>query len=35
MMSSPPLALYDDLHQIRRNAKLGVEDWAKTRGVPL
>lgn len=30
-------SLDDDLHQIRRNARLGVrlEDWAKTRGVPL
>ena len=30
-------ALEDDLHQVRRNARLGVslEDWAKTRGVPL
>ena len=27
----------EDLHQIRRNARLGVslEDWAKTRSVPL
>lgn len=30
-------SLDEDLHQIRRNARLGVEleDWAKTRGVPL
>jgi hypothetical protein len=30
-------SLDDDLHQIRRNAKLRVslEEWAKTRGVPL
>ncbi len=30
-------SLGDDLHQIRRNARFGVslEDWAKTRGVPL
>jgi hypothetical protein len=29
--------LEDDLHQVRRNARLGVslEDWAKGRGVPL
>ena len=29
--------LDDDLHQVRRNARLGVslEDWAKARGVPL
>ena len=29
--------LDDDLHQIRRSARLGtsLEDWAKTRGVPL
>ena len=27
----------EDLHQIRRNARLGVslEEWAKARGVPL
>ena len=33
----PSLSLDDDLHQIRRSARLGVslEDWAKTRGVPL
>ena len=33
----PSQGLEDDLHQIRRNARLGVspEDWAKTRGVPL
>ncbi len=30
-------SLDEDLHQIRRNARLGVglEDWAKTRGVSL
>lgn len=30
-------SLDDDLHQVRRNARLGVrlEDWARTRGVPL
>ncbi len=30
-------SLDDDLHQIRRNARFGIslEDWAKTRGVPL
>ena len=30
-------SLDEDLHQIRRNARLGVEleDWAKSRGVPL
>jgi hypothetical protein len=30
-------SLDEDLHQIRRNARLGVglEDWAETRGVPL
>jgi hypothetical protein len=29
--------LDDDLHQIRRNARLGItlEDWAERRGVPL
>ncbi len=29
--------LDEDLHQMRRNARMGVrlEDWAKTRGVPL
>ena len=33
----PAQSLDDDLHQIRRNARLGIslEDWAKTRGVPL
>ena len=27
----------EDLHQIRRNARLGVslEEWARSRGVPL
>jgi hypothetical protein len=27
----------EDLHQIRRNARLGVslEEWARARGVPL
>ena len=27
----------DDLHQIRRNARLGVslEEWARARGVPV
>jgi hypothetical protein len=27
----------EDLHQIRRNVRLGVrvEDWARARGVPL
>ena len=32
-----PRNLDDDLHQLRRSARLGVslEDWAKTRGVPL
>ncbi len=27
----------DDLHQIRRNTRLGVslEEWARARGVPL
>lgn len=35
--STPPHNLDDDLHQLRRSARLGVslEDWAKTRGVPL
>ena len=30
-------SLDDDLHQIRRNARLGVnlQNWAKARGVPL
>jgi hypothetical protein len=30
-------SLEEDLHQIRRNARLGVEleEWAKSRGVPL
>jgi hypothetical protein len=30
-------SLDDDLHQIRRNVRLGVglKDWAKARGVPL
>ena len=34
--NEPYQSLEDDLHQIRRNARLGVslEDWAKTRGVP-
>ena len=34
---APPRNLDDDLHQLRRSARLGVslEDWAKTRGVPL
>ena len=29
-------SLDDDLHQLRRGARLGVspEDWARTRGVP-
>jgi hypothetical protein len=29
--------LEEDLHQIRRNARLGVsvEEWARARGVPL
>ena len=33
----PDRNLDDDLHQIRRAARLGVglEEWAKTRGVPL
>jgi hypothetical protein len=33
----PSSTLDDYLHQIRRNARLGVslEDWAKTRRVPL
>ena len=30
-------SLDDDLHQIRRGARLGVspEEWAKTRGLPV
>jgi hypothetical protein len=30
-------SLDDDLHQIRRNVRLGVslQNWAKARGVPL
>ena len=30
-------SLDDDLHQIRRGARLGVspEEWAKTRGLPM
>jgi hypothetical protein len=33
----PSQGLDDDLHQIRRNARLGItlEDWAERRGVPL
>ena len=33
----PAQGLGDDLHQLRRNAGLGVsmEEWAKGRGVPL
>ncbi len=33
----PSQGLDDDLHQVRRNARLGVtlEDWAERRGVPL
>jgi hypothetical protein len=33
----PSRTLDDDLHQVRRMARLGVslEDWAKTQGVPL
>jgi hypothetical protein len=33
----PYQSLEDDLHQVRRNARLGItlENWAKTRGVPL
>ena len=33
----PAQDLDDDLHQIRRNARLGVslEDWAERRDVPL
>ncbi|MDQ4128832.1 MAG: hypothetical protein M3151_12945 [Actinomycetota bacterium] len=29
-------SLDDDLHQVRRSARLGIkaEDWAKTRGLP-
>ena len=29
-------SLDDDLHQLRRGARLGIspEDWAKTRGLP-
>jgi len=32
----PAQGLDDDLHQIRRNARLGItlEDWAEHRGVP-
>jgi hypothetical protein len=33
----PSQGLDDDLHQIRRNARLGItlEDWAERRGVSL
>jgi hypothetical protein len=33
----PSRTLDDDLHQVGRMARLGVslEEWAKTRGVPL
>jgi hypothetical protein len=33
----PSQGLDDDLHQIRRNARLRItlEDWAERRGVPL
>jgi hypothetical protein len=33
----PSQGLDDDLHQIRRNARLGItlEDWAERRGAPL
>ena len=33
----PAQGLEDDLHQVRRNAGLGMslEDWAKGRDVPL
>jgi hypothetical protein len=32
-----PSCVEEDLHQIRRNARLGVsvEEWARARGVPL
>ena len=33
----PARTLDDDLHQVRRAARLGIslEEWAKTHGVPL
>ncbi len=33
----PSRILDDDLHQVRRAARLGVslEEWARTQGVPL